>query len=288
MVRARLLWLLFLAGGPSLAIENDFGFYPQGAQGCLEQAADKSDCNSAPTVPELNECLCGNTRNFITNTAGCLGKEDPDDVDRTYEVMRDSCNDSNTPISLSQQEFQDAADGKSASTTVSDTPPTSTATKPPSSSSTDTSTDGPTATNTSAGGPTATNAGAGGSDTGGISTGATVGIGVGCSLAGAGIVAGIGWLLFRRYRKRTEEETHRMLPRHMEDAGSPATGHTGLPSTAGMLEAKWSPSPTPESGWGGSQHIALAELPQDHSTRFEMDGSGVSYHQAVEMPGSRP
>ena len=275
MVRARLhwsaplLWLLFLtAATPSLAIENDFSFYPKGAQGCLKRAAKKADCSEAPDVPKLNECLCGNTGNFITKTAQCLGKEAPDDVDETYKTMRDACNDSDTPIELSQKEFGDAADNQ-PSPTSSDGPATETATAPASTSTTSSTDD------------------AGG----GLSTGAMIGIAVGSSLVGAGIVAGICWWLFRRYRRR-HGGMHGMLPQHSEDGGSPS-GYAGTASSLGM--AKWSPAPTLEPAWkspvsdyGGPQQEVLVELPQDNATRFEMEGSGVSHQTAVEMAGSIP
>lgn len=247
-----------------LAVDADFSFYPDGAQDCLEKSASNSDCSPGANVDKLNQCLCNNTRSFISNSAKCIEKESRGDLNETYDTMRDACKESNTPISLSRQGFLDAADGKSVSPTSSTATALAGMTTPPSAeeSSHHDSSDR-------------------------FSTTTTIGIAVGSSVVGACIVAGIGWWMFRRYRKRTESKTT-LLPQHNEEMGGPSAYAGTSPS---MLDSK-SPPPTYENGWGSSapeqQAMAPAELPPDNETRFEMEGSVLPHQEAAEMPGSTP
>ncbi|KFH46109.1 hypothetical protein ACRE_030420 [Hapsidospora chrysogenum ATCC 11550] len=255
MARIRLhwsapLWYLFLAV-PSFAVENDFGFYPEGAQSCLDKASEGANCEG-DTTNALNKCLCSNTNDFITNAAECIGRDSPRDVDATYAIMRGACDDSATPMALSKDEFRKASEGSTSSKDGSDSD---------NSDGSDNSDD---------------------SEGDRLSTGTTIGIAVGCSLVGAGIVAGIGWFLFRRYRKRVEE-SRPMLPQH-NDSDDGTRLHAD--SSHNFLDGK-SPPPYPyERTTTGSP--AVSELPSDNEVRFEMEGSTVPHKGPIEMPAWTP
>ncbi|KAF7546836.1 hypothetical protein G7046_g9191 [Stylonectria norvegica] len=92
--------LLLLTPSSSLALDNNFNFYPKNAQPCLYESATTAKCDGGSTgsVAKLNTCLCGNNNDFIINTAKCLGTKDPADVDGVYSTMSDACDTSNTPI----------------------------------------------------------------------------------------------------------------------------------------------------------------------------------------------
>lgn len=304
------LVLLFLA--PVLAIESDFNFYPIKAQSCLYRAAKPAKCGGANVeVEQLNECLCGNTGNFILNTAQCLGEEDPGDVQNVYRIMSSACADSDTPMDVSQSQFYAAAKGELVSTTSSLT--TASATESATVSVTPTSTPSDTAPS--------------GDEDGGLSTPAVIGIAVGGSLVGIAFVGGLAAYLIRR-RRKGGEESHPMLPRFSHDPRfstattfpptepSPAFNsqfdrESKLPAwAAGLVSSHQSPEPTyqtPTSGWDdlaashGGYKGAYASpdtsnnnmggarpQPTAHTSGhiFEMDGTGLA--GPLEMQGSSP
>ncbi|KAK2938823.1 hypothetical protein FoTM2_002041 [Fusarium oxysporum f. sp. vasinfectum] len=97
---------LLLLLTPSLALDNNFDFYPKGAQKCLSQAADDASCTGADSK-ELNYCLCGlgNYNNdFILGSAACIGKQSPGDVDETYDTMNEACSNSQTPMKVTKKD----------------------------------------------------------------------------------------------------------------------------------------------------------------------------------------
>jgi len=237
------LWYLFLAA-PSLAVESDFSFYPKGAQSCLNEASKVANC-TADTINALNKCLCNNTKDFITNAAECIGTNSPRDVDATYATMRGACDDSATPMAVSKDKFKKAAKGST-----------------PSDGSSGFEDDGSVGDR--------------------LSTGTTIGIAVASSLIGAGLVAGIGWFLFRRYRKRTQESGP-VLPQHNND--SDGTKKDAADTSPDFLDGK-SPPPAYESTTVGSPSVS--ELPTDNEVRFEMEGCAVPHKGAVEMPAWTP
>lgn len=112
------LLLLSFATTSFAAFENDFSSYPEGAQQCLNDAADASSCNG-DTVSAMNECLCGNGGNFVLATAQCVAQEDSGDLESVYEIMSLHCSDSDTPLSISKADF--LAAGSSTSTITSAT-----------------------------------------------------------------------------------------------------------------------------------------------------------------------
>ncbi|PNY25917.1 Uncharacterized protein TCAP_04145 [Tolypocladium capitatum] len=281
--------LLLLLASSSLAIESDFSFYPQNAQSCLNQASNTADCKGSTTA-QLNTCLCSNQGGFITNTAKCVGQKDKDDVQKVYATMLQACNDSHTPMGVSQSDFLAAADGNAPSTTKTTASSTATST-----------TAKVTTTTTTTPAPTPTETGATGKDKdthgGRLSTGATIGIAVGASVAGLAALAGLAFFVVRR-KRRSQEEAHPMLSQHEYlHHQTPTTFPPSEPSADGSrfggAELKagwWSPgyagpyAPTPVDN-------AMTEPPPDGAAHghgvYEMEGSTVPL-QAVEMQGSEP
>ncbi|KAF5010756.1 hypothetical protein FDECE_3111 [Fusarium decemcellulare] len=280
---------------PSLALDNDFSFYPKGAQSCLNKAADDADCTGKDSK-ELNYCLCGQgsyKNDFILGSARCIGDESPDDVDETYDTMKTACTTSETPLKVTKKEFQDAA-AEGETTTTTDAPTSTTTTSKETGEYTTTS-GGKTVTVV----PTSGNSNSGSSDdeSSGLSTGATIGIGVGAALGGAALV-GAAIFFFLRRRKRNVEESHPMLPNYEasnEYAGSttypptepkPAWSAAGTPNPS---QQGWaSPNPYTPGGYSPQPGVAAGLAPQAppaHNVVYEMDGTGTG---AIEMPGSIP
>lgn len=283
--------ILFLAT-PTLAqddnsqeVEPDFGFYPQNAQSCLYDSSNSTNCDR-PNYDVLNECLCTNTRNFVTNAARCMGEQGADNLDDIYNTFRDACDESQTPTNVERPEFMRAAEnGASATTTGSDGP-------------TSTGTAGPSSTTSSSSAETS----ATGDEDEGLSTGAHIGIGVGAAVFGALVMGGVGFWWFRRYRKRHAAEASPMLPGHGDDEAAHGTPMYTA-STPGFTDSK-SPhpphtvSPPVYTGawntpYGGQQ--APAELAPggggneyNNGQAMEMEGSTHFNQAPVEMPGSTP
>ncbi|ROT41285.1 hypothetical protein SODALDRAFT_322456 [Sodiomyces alkalinus F11] len=127
------LALLLLAAPLARAdVENDFSLYPSAAQPCLEEADEQSSCQG-DTVEEMNDCLCSNRRNFVTHAARCLGARVPATLRIVYSTMETSCDDTDTPLSLDEDEFMQIGAAASSSSNVAG--PSSTTTDISSSSS---------------------------------------------------------------------------------------------------------------------------------------------------------
>ncbi|KAH7161730.1 hypothetical protein EDB81DRAFT_352662 [Dactylonectria macrodidyma] len=301
------------------AATNDFSFYPDNAENCLNESADSAAC-TGETNQELNDCLCGNTNDFVTNTAKCLGKEDPDDVDQVYTIMESACNTSNSTFTVTEAEWKAAAaEGGSSISSVSE----SSSTQPASSSATDSSTDSATTTaattatsqsafvTTTAGGktitvyPTQTGDNDGDEHKSGLSTPVTIGIGVGGAILGAAVV-GFVFLVFLRRRKKGGEESRPMLsdPQPQQHGGGGgnvpfAQGAAYQDNKPAWVPGGYNPGGADGKGWGTpTAYTGAAGVypPPDYTpglppqqgvapgTVFEMEGSVAT--QAVEMPGS--
>lgn len=255
----RYLTLLLLLT-PTLAFDNDFSFYPQNAQSCLYDAAKTSKCGG-DTAAENNKCLCTNGGNFVTNTAKCLGAEDPGDVQSVYSLMLTACNESDTPLTVSKSDFQKAAKegGESATTTSG----------------------GPTNTATSTSKPTET-----GDEDGGLSTGAMAGIGVGAAVIGASAIIGTAFFCIRRRRRRNSEEAHPMLPSHNSSSFQPMDPSPELGQYSAEVKPAWS---TPAWNLNAPEESAKPAVASGYVAPgrvFEIDGS--EREGAVEMMGSVP
>ncbi|KAI1752927.1 hypothetical protein F4782DRAFT_106472 [Xylaria castorea] len=182
-----LLFALLLQTGSLLAIDNDFSAYPEGSQSCLYDSADEAGCTSADSGAELNQCLCKNRNNFVYNTASCVAKKSPSDLNAVYETLSSNCAGTGVTLSVSKEAFIAAAAAATQTTS-----PTSTSTSTP------TNTD-------SSSSPTSTNPGQTPSDNG-LSTGTKIGIGVG---VGFGVIAAAlaAWFIWAYQRKRRSTQS---------------------------------------------------------------------------------
>lgn len=285
-------WLtLFLLLSPALAAENDFGFYPKGAQSCLYKAADDADCTGKDSK-ELNYCLCGQgsyKNDFILGSARCVGQESPDDVDKTFDTMQQACKDSSTPLKVTKEEFQEAAkEGETTTTTADSSTITTITTTTKSKQTADfTTTSGgrtitviATSDNSNDDKDTTKN------DSSSLSTGATIGIAVGAALVGAAFIgAGVFFLL--RRRKRKSEESHPMLPPNY-DGNHEYTGASTYPPSE--PKPAWATTAPNQQGYNHPYAGAYGPpKPQDVANPnlvYEMDGSIPP--PLMEMPGTTP
>lgn len=250
-----IIYVFLLFATHALAqLKSNFSGYPLDSQPCLYQAANSSPCSGA-TNSELNACLCTNGGNFLTNTAACIGKNDPGDLRGVYSTLSLYCSQSNTPVSISESQFLSMA--------------TSTSTMTPSATKSASGTP-VTATVTPGAEPTGTGSPGVGSNTGRhqLSTGAVAGIAVAGCLGG---VALIGIALFfymrRRRRRARREESHPMLPTATAlPFGGNSLDGSNLNAfqtqewqtlTDGGTHTNWQPSPSPgtaswegQSSWG--------------------------------------
>lgn len=318
-LRSSLLPLLLLAPSLSLAASNDFSFYPKNAQSCLYKAADSAAC-TGDTNAALNECLCSNTSGFVTDTAKCLGSEDPDDVDQVYTDMSGACSNSNTPIGVTEAEFKAAAaQGASSSADASSTTASATesATQSTTDAATTTASESKYVTTTSGGktvtviaSQTSTNDKNKDKNTddkkSGLSTPVTIGIGVGGAVLGAAIVGAIAFFLLRR-RRKGGEESHPMLPtdqQQLHPQGGPPQYAPGMgysDNKPAWTPGGYTPSPVPsqdpgQKNWNAPTQYPAAGYPAAGAPGlplqqgvapghvFEMEGTVAT--AAVEMPGS--
>ncbi|KAI0971086.1 hypothetical protein F4678DRAFT_92099 [Xylaria arbuscula] len=206
---APLLFILLLQTGSSSAVGNDFSAYPEGAQPCLYSSADGAGCKSGATGADLNNCLCKNENNFIYNTATCVAKEDPSDLNAVYETLSSNCAGTGVTLSVSENAFLAAA---AAATQTTSTPSPS-----PTTTSTSTSiTPGP--TNSSL-------------VDNGLSTGAKIGIGVGVGFGGIALALA-AWFIWVYQRRRRSAHSVRSDERPGEGAGSSYERGTGVYATA--------------------------------------------------------
>ncbi|GAB0132255.1 hypothetical protein EsDP_00000696 [Epichloe bromicola] len=318
--RIRLLSLLFLLRS-ALAFESDFSFYPPSAQPCLDSASKASKC-SGPDAKTINTCLCGNGGNFITRTAQCLGRQRKADVQAAYSTMSEACAHSGTPMTVSQQDFFDAAAGKSM--TTSSATPASSATGTAAAAATATET----ATGTAAATAAATDPAADKNNNkpgGGLSKakGTVIGIAVGAAAVGVLGTLVLVMVCIRRRRKQTEVESHPMLGQSDYYHNTPTTfppsepspgfGHYaadqksawGTSPSPGLHSPRRSPAAQPGAPYAVPHHqyshetmgIMTGHQSETHGNAgrtYELDGSSAPApapapaHLAVEMEGTPP
>lgn len=286
---------------------NDFSDYPSGTQSCLDNASDNSRC-SGDTVPQMNQCLCSNGGSFVTNAAKCIAKQDPDDLESTYEILSLHCSDSNTPLSISKAQWMAQSSASTSKTSTKTT--TNTASK----STMTTTSAGQTTTATITSTPTATSTPAP-EDTG-LSGGARIAVIAGSAAGGAAVLAAAVFI-FCRYRKRRSgaayEEVHAMgaqspynrINKSPAPFGSPELGgHSSYQSTTAASDLgsapdprrSWHPSPDGQSiPWSPSAFEAVKQNPgfgnlhQPPADIHEMSTDGerpvsLSPSAPVEMP----
>ncbi|KAL2132623.1 hypothetical protein VTI74DRAFT_3587 [Chaetomium olivicolor] len=250
------LLALLLVSLPPAAVANDevnFNFYPTGAQNCLYAAAEASKCKSQ-TMGETNSCFCRNGGNFVTNAAKCIGKSSRSDLQKVYSVMRDACSVSKTPLSVTEDEFMDAANG--GTTTTSARPSTTGATDSKTSATDSTTINTATATTTTTTPAGTSPAGDNKDEKKGMSTGAVAGIAVGVSIAGVAFLAALAWFLVRR-RKRVGEESHPMLPQQSHLGVTPGPVHDSMRFSTAYYGA----SPPDTGGWPSNKEWVASPDP---------------------------
>lgn len=181
-----LLPLLLQTGSSFAVVYNDFSPYPEGAQSCLYDSADDAGCKSGSTGADLNNCLCKNKNNFIYNSASCIARESPSDVEAVYETLKTNCEGTGVTLSVSKEAFLAAAAAATQTTSIPSSTTTSTsATSSPTGSSGDEDADNS------------------------LSTGTKIGIGVG---VGFGAIAAIlaAWFIWAyQRRRRSANSIHR-------------------------------------------------------------------------------
>lgn len=83
-LHAGILFLLLAVSRLAIStFTNDFSGYPSGAQNCLYDAADQSNCQG-DTSQDMNSCLCGNGGHFVTNAGTCIAQADSGDMRSTW------------------------------------------------------------------------------------------------------------------------------------------------------------------------------------------------------------
>ncbi|KAH8778649.1 hypothetical protein F5883DRAFT_542427 [Diaporthe sp. PMI_573] len=312
-LRLPLLFPLLLATLSSAAVhrravKNDFSDYPSGTQQCLDNASDDSRC-SGNTVPQMNQCLCSNGGNFVTNAARCIAEQDPDDMESTWGALELHCSDSNTPISISKKAWM--AEQSSVSTTTSAKTASKTATK----SIMTTTSAGHTTTATITTTPTATSSPVPEENDTGLSGGTRIAVIAGSAVGGAAVLAAAVFI-FCRYRRRRNgaayEEVHAMGVQSPYGRTSKAPAPFGSPDLGGHASYQsttvsdlgsapdprrsWHPSPDGQSvPWSPGafeavkQNPGLGNLHQPPPDIHEMSTDGerpvsMSPSAPVEMP----
>jgi hypothetical protein len=322
---AALLWLAAVSLAAAQDINPDFAIYPASAQECLTKADDQANCPGASGA-EKDRCLCSNGGDFIINTAICLGETNNADVQEVYSIMANACSNSDTPMSVSQQDFFNAVDGNppESSSSASNDDPSSTSS-------------GGTTTNTSGSDNNNDNDNDSNSDeSSGLPQGAVIGIGVGAAALGALAVGGLALFLYRRKRKQNEEENPFLGDNRytdpttfpptepsplMSEFGSVGTYSAARASQAHSVSPSQTPRPLSETWKGHSPHHStddgypagkafapydpfqapqgVAELPPTTAVpkivepaAVEMDATSApprtQQHDSTSMPGFTP
>ncbi|KAI1414656.1 hypothetical protein F5Y13DRAFT_13208 [Hypoxylon sp. FL1857] len=260
----------------SADIPNDFSSYPQGSQQCLNDAADQSQC-SGNTGQQLNECLCKNQGNFIYNTASCVAKNSPADLNAVYDTMSNNCAGTGVTIAVSKDAFLSQA--AAATSTTSSGTPTSTGTS--TSASTSAPTDSPTSS-TSPSTPTTTAAAA----SSGISTTAKIGLGVGIGFGSIalGLLAWFVWAYSRRRRSQSPSSSSNPAnsPDNHDVELSPSTMHNHNNNNGSYIStltpATEYAQHTPQFGvaeLAPASNTEWKELPAAHSSYSSFEGDGA-------------
>ena len=302
--------------------QNDFSSYPEGAQQCLNDAADASNC-SGDTVSAMNECLCGNGGDFVLATAQCVAQEDSGDLESVYEIMSLHCSDSDTPLSISKADFLAAESSTSTLTSAtkikSPTPSTAAATSTTESPSVSVvtsvisgSTITATVTNTQG---QATETGSGNENDKNVESTnntARVGIIAGSVVGGLAIIGAVVFFVLRYRRRQSlgQEEAHPMLSQSLKPPGggggpgsihtqpgsedfAPTQGWKTDPYAQDWGTANWPAGYGQQAGYGQYPHSpndltnAYAHSPNLQPTAvYEMPAPGPEPQRPVEMPSN--
>jgi hypothetical protein len=104
---------------------NDFSNYPEASISCLTIEAEESGCDAYTTTTEANNaCLCSNVGNWITNSARCIAASNPNDpsnilLTNVWNVMVSNCGSTNTPVTLTWEQFLAAAQSGTSLSVIS-------------------------------------------------------------------------------------------------------------------------------------------------------------------------
>ncbi|CAJ2509870.1 Uu.00g057700.m01.CDS01 [Anthostomella pinea] len=298
-----LLVALLLQTAPAHGIDNDFSAYPEGSQQCLYDAADSSQCTGS-TGQELNQCLCTNQGNFIYNTADCVAKASPADLEAVYSTLENNCAGTGVTIAVSKEAFLSSAAAATSSTSSTSTA-ISTSTTSSSDGTTATTSYSTSTTSTSSTSSSPTNTGtATPDDTGSLTTGAKIGVGVGVAFGAivAALAAWFIWAYSRRKRNYTHHSQLQDLNLNSDDSNPSNTNGLGFaPSSnpyntefaqhnpqheaAELAPVEWKPggyySPTKD---GAGEQGAKASEP----LLAELGGDDHHGRDVVEMGESAP
>ncbi|KAI1766377.1 hypothetical protein GGR53DRAFT_212530 [Hypoxylon sp. FL1150] len=244
-----LLLSIALQARASTTLQNDFSSYPQGSQQCLSDAADQSKC-SGSTGQELNECLCTNQGNFIYDSAQCVAKSSPSDLDAVYDTMENNCAGTGVTIAVSKDAFMSQA--SAATATTSSATPSATATSKPNDDDNDNDNDND--DNDSSGGGMAT----------GIKVG--LGVGVGFGAIALGLLAWFVWSYSRRRRNQRHAQQFDFTFPPSPSPYPPSARDVELSHNHSVNKPPWSPAASQYTGIVNAG--AGAEYAQ-HNAQFE-------------------
>lgn len=282
MARKSAVLISLLLAPLAFAVESDFNFYEKDAQECLYKAQASSKCSPAKDYPTLNSCLCSNEGDFVTNSAKCLADAVSEDIGKkTYSDMSEACSNSQTPLTVSEDDWNELlAGGKdspssttSSSSSKTSSPATKTGNKDDNkddSSNKDDSKDESKNDNTD-------------KNSEEKDDGPPMGAIIGGAIGGAAVLlaaAGTAFWFFRRRRNNTEE-AHPMLPpsetqyqptipvvspltpgpgaayEKDQKSGrfSTVSAYSPAPTASTPHSAQWGGgmTPSPSPGWNGSQ-----------------------------------
>ncbi|KAI1460746.1 hypothetical protein F4805DRAFT_454674 [Annulohypoxylon moriforme] len=254
-----LLLSITLQARSSAALENDFSAYPEGSQQCLSDAADQSQC-SGNTGQQLNECLCRNKGNFIYNTATCVAKNSPNDLNAVYDTMQNNCEGTGVIIAVSKDAFLSQAAAATASTSSST--PTSTSTSSPEASQSLS--------------PVAQSS---------ISTGTKIalGAGIGFGTVAVGLLAWFVWLYSRKRRSQNAPPPSAHTNHDVELSNSNMPGNQSFVSSMASPAVGYAHHNTQFAAAElGDSHQEWKELPADNYDHGKADDG--SYKRTSDVP----
>lgn len=230
---------------------NFLGF-PQSSQPCLNSALGDSGCPKyATTQQDANRCPCSNSGNFVGRAATCLDKNDPSELLQVWLDLQGACNLYALNLEYSEDKFLNG-EQSGASSSISDTQPSSTSTsrgsgQGPTASIPGTGTQTSSVTMPTSGSPNDKSSGNNsGGNVGKLSSGAIALI---SALCGAAVlilmVAGFFWRRFKKKRKKKQEQQRqqRRQQRQQQRGNDPEV------SGSYMLWSNRGPSVPPTLRW---------------------------------------
>ncbi|KXJ97520.1 hypothetical protein Micbo1qcDRAFT_156424 [Microdochium bolleyi] len=274
-----LLAITALTSTALAAVQNDFSSYPQGAQPCLYSSATSSAC-TGNTGTEMNQCLCRNQGNFVYNTATCVAKASPADLDSVYATLVNNCQGTGVILAVGKDAFMAAAaaatQGGAESSSATATATSETATSATSTMATQTS-ESSTATSTPSQDDDGSNSS---SSSNSLSTGTKIGVGVGVGF-GAIALGLAAWFIYAYSRRRDGGKAAVAG----DDSPSPSTGY-GTPS--GVPQASELDDST-NRYWPHAHHPMHAPPSSTFSPATPVSASSVGgLHESGGKPAVEP